>query len=168
MKRHPGGEDHTLTLLKRSGLTPPARILDMGAGAGEALALLRHQGFDAAGIDLEPRSPQVAQGNFLRAPYESASFDGILTQCAFYVSGDPFAAFQEARRLLKPGGKLMFSDVWEETQAVAIPGFVIETVEDMTPLWREYFLEAIWNGDCVPLPRGKKFRYLAITARKEN
>ena len=55
MKGHPGGREHSLRMLELAALPPGARILDMGAGAGETLALLRESGFDAVGIDLSPR-----------------------------------------------------------------------------------------------------------------
>ena len=35
MNRHPGGIQHTKHLIDLSGLTPPSKLLDMGAGNGE-------------------------------------------------------------------------------------------------------------------------------------
>ena len=48
MKSHPGGEAHTRRMLELAGLPEGARVLDMGAGVGDALAILRDQGFDPA------------------------------------------------------------------------------------------------------------------------
>ena len=166
MNRHPGGEEHTKRLLGLAALPKGARILDMGAGAGDALALLRNAGYDAVGIDLAPRSDLVLQGDFLRTGFPDGSFDAVLSQCAFFLSGDPAAAVREAKRLLKPGGSLMLSDVFFEEPA--LPGFRVVSCEDMTPQWREYFLEALWREDldCDCFPR-RKCRYLSIIAVKE-
>ena len=94
MKSHPGAQAHTRHMLALAGLPEGARVLDMGAGAGEALTLLREHGFDARGIDLEPRSADVVRADFLRAPFPDGSFDAVLSQCAFFVSGDPRAALR--------------------------------------------------------------------------
>ena len=112
MKSHPGAEAHTRHMLALAGLPKGARVLDMGAGAGEALAILREYGFDARGIDLTPRSADVERADFLHAPFPDASFDAVLSQCAFFVSGDPRGALREACRLLRPNGTLLLSDVF--------------------------------------------------------
>lgn len=158
MRSHPGGAAHTLRMLELSGLQPPASILDLGGGAGETVALLREQGFEARGIDLEPRSELVEQGDLLHSGFPDGSFDGVLSQCAFYVSGDPEGALREACRLLKPGGMLLLSDVWftDGAKAAEAAGFRVLHREDMTPLWREYYLEALWTEESVPCGiRGK-------------
>ena len=169
MKSHPGGEAHTRRMLERAGLPDGARVLDMGAGAGEALAILRECGFDARGIDLEPRSDDVERGDFLHAPFPDGSFDAVLSQCAFFVSGDPHGALREAHRLLRPDGTLLLSDVFfkEPGAMLKAAGFAIEYAEDMTALWREYVLEALWReGDgCCEIPRGK-CGYWMIIGRK--
>lgn len=104
MNGHLGGTQNTLHIIALSRLAPPAKILDMGAGAGETVGLLRDMGYDARGIDIRPGNDMVEKGDFLRCPYPDAAFDGIISQCAFFVGGDVSGAFSEAYRLLKGGG----------------------------------------------------------------
>lgn len=171
MNRHPGGDGHTLFMAELAGLRPPCRVVDLGAGDGEAVRLLRGRGYDAVGVDLSPGA-DVLEGNLLRAPYPDGSFDAALSQCAFFLSGDVDAAFGEAYRLLKPGGTLLYSDVCFESASAAAEraGFRILFSKDMTPQWREYYIDSLWNGtaDCVPcsLPKGK-CGYTMLICRKE-
>ena len=170
MLGHPGGEEHSRYLIELSFLTPPAKWLDMGAGDGEAVKLLRRQGFEARGIDRVPRGEQVAQGDFRYVPEADGSFDGILSQCAFYVSGDVPAALKEAGRLLRKGGKLVFSDVTEDVvgllSQVRQAGFAVRHLEDLTDQWREYYLEALWREENVCLPGGKKYSYVLFVCER--
>lgn len=170
MNSHPGGEAHTRRMLSLAPLKAGARILDMGAGAGETLALLRESGFDAVGLDLSPRSPSVTQGDFLAAPFPDGSFDAVISQCAFYVSGDVPGALRKAHRLLRPGGLLLLSDVFFKAPAplLSAAGFTVLHSEDVTPQWREYYLEALWREetDCCSLPRGKCDYWLLIAERR--
>ena len=170
MTGHPGGQEHTRHMLELAALPQGARMLDMGAGAGETLRLLRESGFDAVGIDLSPRTPEVLQGDFLRAPFPDGSFDAVLSQCAFFVSGDLSGALREAHRLLAPGAKLLLSDVFFEDPAalLELAGFALLHSEDLTPQWREYYLEALWREetDCCALPKGKCGYWLLIAERR--
>ena len=171
MKGHPGGEAHSLRMLELAGLPPGAAILDMGAGAGETLSLLRGLGYAARGLDLVPRSALVEKGNFLKTPFPDGAFDAVLSQCAFYVSGRAEAALCEACRLLKPGGKLLLSDVFfsEPHPLLEAAGFHVLHTEDLTPLWRDYFLEALWREEdgCCTIPRGKCRYWLLMAERRE-
>ena len=169
MNRHPGGEEHTRRMLKlaeRFGLPEGARMLDMGAGAGETIRLLREEGFKAEGIDLEPRSDLVQAGDMHRTGFPDKSFDSVISQCAFFASGDPEAAYSEARRVLKPGGLLLLSDVFFGEPALT--GFRMLYREDLTHVWREYYIEALWRGECgaCKIPKGKS-SYLVVIAKKE-
>ena len=171
MNSHPGGEAHTRRMLELAALTQGTRILDMGAGAGETLRLLRGSGYDAVGIDRSPRAPEVLQGDFLRTSFPDGSFDAVLSQCAFFASGDQAAALREAKRLLKPGGKLLLSDLFFDDPAALLraAGFTLLRSEDLTPLWREYYFDALWRGDapCCEVPRGKSSYWLLIAQKEE-
>ncbi len=172
MERHPGGTAETRRLLELAGLAP-CRILDMGAGDGDTVRLLRSLGYDAVGIDRAPGA-DVEQGNFFRCPYPDGSFDAVLSQCAFYVSGDAPRALREAARLLRTGGMLLCSDVcfagegaW--SRALEAEGFRVRALEDATPAWRAYYIECIWNGTadalCGCVPKSKCSYYLTACER---
>jgi SAM-dependent methyltransferase len=152
-------------------LAPGAWVLDPGAGAGEAVALLRSLGYEARGIDREPRSDLVETGDLLRAPFPDGSFDAVLSQCAFFVSGDQPGALKEAARLLRPGGKLLLSDLFFEDPLPLLEkaGFRLLRREDLTAAWRDYYLEALWREDapCCEIPRGKCSYWLLIAQKEE-
>ena len=170
MLRHPGGEKHSRYLIELAFLDVPAKWLDMGAGDGSTITLLQRLGHEATGIDLEPRGENVTRGDYLQAPYEDGSFDGIISQCSFYVSGHVPGALGEAARLLRKGGKLVFSDVTENVvqllNDVRGAGFAARHIEYMTDEWKEYYLEALWTQDDVCLKPGKKFSYVLFVCEK--
>ena len=173
MDRHPGGKAATLRLVELAGLEPPCRIIDLGAGEGGAVRLLRDRGFEAVGIDLAP-GPDVEYGDMLSPSFGAASFDAALSQCAFFLSGDPERALCEAARLLRPGGALLYSDVCAGGEArlrraAMEAGFRAEAVEDITDEWKRYYIEALWRGEAELPPEGaKNCRYLCAVFRKGN
>ena len=172
--KHPGGEAMTRRLLELSALSP-CRILDMGAGDGRSVRLLQKQGFDAVGIDLVPSScPSVLEGDFLHCPFPDACFDAVLTECAFFVSGQPEQAFREAARLLKKGGLLLFADVRftdtaSQARMLRAAGLSLYYREDLTHLWKEYYLSLLWEGTadclCPSVPKGTCFYDLLLCER---
>ncbi|MCR4607527.1 MAG: class I SAM-dependent methyltransferase [Oscillospiraceae bacterium] len=170
MRSHPGGKEHTLHLLELAGLREGDAVLDMGAGDGEAVLLMRSMGIAASGIDLEPRSPDVEQGDMLRTSFPDRCFDAVLSQCSFFASFDQPGALREACRLLRRGGKLLLSDVFfsEPEKMLRDAGFDIVCSEDMTELWLEYYLEALWRDEspCCDIPKGKS-RYFVLIGRKD-
>ncbi len=167
MTGHPGGDAHTRRLIDLAGFPAQGRVLDMGAGDGSAVELLEALGFSAQGIDLEPRGPKVARGDFLAPPYPDASFHGILSQCSFWVSGDVPGAISQAARLLRPGGILAFSDVTQEipalTEQLENAGLLILHMEELTRQWRQYYLHWLWTTDqpCIPV-KGSTSYILAV------
>ena len=169
MNAHPGGEAHTRRMLELAALPRGARVLDMGAGAGRTVRLLRAMGFDVSGIDREARGEGVEEGDFLHAPYPDGSFDAVIGECSFFVSGDQAGALLQAHRLLGDGGLLLLSDVFFAPPEPLLrrAGFEILLLEDRTAEWRTYYLEALWRGGapCCELPGGKA-SYYSLIGRK--
>ncbi|MUL42461.1 class I SAM-dependent methyltransferase [Streptomonospora sp. PA3] len=101
-----------------------ARVLEVGCGAAQCSRWLRSQGAErVVGIDVSGRQLQharridehtgvrvpTAQADVQRLPFAAAAFDLV---CSAY-GGLPFvpadAALAEAARVLRPGGRLVFS-----------------------------------------------------------
>ena len=177
MNRHPGGEAQTLHLLENIEWKKEMKALDLGAGEGDTIRILKSLGMDAHGVDLFPRGSDVETGDFLHLQYPSASIDLCISQCAFFVSRDQKNALSECWRVLKKGGFLLLSDLdtGNLSEMAEQTGFTILRQEDQTLLWREYYLEAIWNDSfcCEEYKilqkeyKGKKLRYTMLVGRKE-
>ena len=170
MDRHPGGLEHSRYMLELAFLPSGSRWLDMGAGDGSTMNFIESQGTFCEGIDLCPRGPYVRKGSYLHMDYLDGSFDGVISQCSFYLSGDPAGAFREAARVLRRGGRLVYSDVCYDGKAlvemVRQAGFSVRHIEDLTPQWRDYYLEALWSDDCGCVPRGKGCSYLLLVCER--
>ena len=177
MNRHPGGEEQTIHLLKSIELKKGMKALDLGAGEGETVRIMKAFGLNVQGVDLAPRSSEVQQGDFLTLQYAADSMDLCISQCAFFVSRDQKNALSECWRVLKKGGFLLLSDLdtGNLSEMAEQTGFTILRQEDQTLLWREYYLEAIWNDSfcCDEYKllqkeyKGKKLRYTMVVGRKE-
>ena len=172
MIRHPGGEAATRKLISAAALAPGARVIDLGAGDGEAVRLLRSLGYARRGH--RPRAgADVVYGDILSPPFGPGSFDAALSQCSLLLTGDVPGAFASARRLLRPGGAFMYSDVVPGGLAalagLARPaGFELLRAEDVTDEWRAYYIEASGAARRPRRRRGaKNCRYLAAVLRKE-
>lgn len=108
---HPGGEAATEALLDRAGVGPGTRFLDVGCGAGNALALARVRGARAAGVERQPDAAGAVRGDLGALPVASAAVDVALAECVLCLADDVAAAAAELRRVLRPAGRLAVSDV---------------------------------------------------------
>ena len=167
----------TLQLLEHIELKRGMKALDLGAGEGETVRILKSFGLNAHGVDLFPRGSDVQEGDFLNLKYASDSVDLCISQCAFFVSQDQPKAIAECWRVLKKGGYLLVSDLdpGDLAEIMERTGFTILQKEDQTALWREYYIEAIWNDSfcCEDYKllqqeyKGRKIRYTMVIGRKE-
>ncbi|MFA6181997.1 methyltransferase domain-containing protein [Acidithiobacillus sp.] len=92
----------------------PGVLVDIGCGNGQFLHTAMQLGWDAWGIDLDPKAVEAAQktgatviqGGFPDTGLPSGHFDIVTLNHVIEHVHNPLAAFQEAFRVLKPGGKI--------------------------------------------------------------
>jgi arsenite methyltransferase len=114
----PGGLALTERALTLCGFPEGARIGDVGCGWGGTVRYLRGRGYRAAGIDLsaealleDPRLPAVC-ATALALPIRSEILDGIFCECVLSLLLSPERALVEFCRVLRPGGRLVLSDIY--------------------------------------------------------
>lgn len=125
---HIRGREATRDLAKLAKLQQGEKVLDMGCGlGGPARTLVSEFGCDVTGIDLteeyihtakllseylgENGSINFRQGNVLDIPFEDDSFDVVLSQHVSMNIEDKVRMFAEARRILKPEGRLAVYEI---------------------------------------------------------
>jgi sarcosine/dimethylglycine N-methyltransferase len=118
----------TIGLLSLAGVRAGERVLDAGAGVGGTARLLAAQhDCDVVAVDVTPEYCEVArwldglvgldakidviEGDVTRLPLPDASFDLVVSQHVQMNIADKAALYAEARRVLRPGGRLALWDV---------------------------------------------------------
>jgi SAM-dependent methyltransferase len=154
-------EGYATDLARRVVETRPARVLETAAGSGvvtRALApqlgadaryvvtdlnqamldrALRRQGADAR---LEWR-----QADALALPFDDRSFDVVLCQFGAMFFPDRVAGYREARRVLKPGGRFLFS-VWDRIETNDFSRLVTDAAAAVFPQDPPRFLARTPHG----------------------
>lgn len=109
------------------GLDADTRVIDLGSGYGGSMRyVVREYGCRAVGLNLSERENErgrrqtaeqglddrleIVDGTYDDVPYDDASFDVVWSQDALLHSGDRRRALEEAVRILRPGGHLVFTD----------------------------------------------------------
>ncbi|BFR48273.1 DVU_1556 family methyltransferase [Nitratidesulfovibrio sp. HK-II] len=133
----PGGVALTwraLELARQLTMLPhDARVMDLGCGPGETVALLREGGMAAVGLDLSASLLDEALARngrmpLIRAdagggdgagadaapglPLRTATLDGVFCECVLSVLPQRQGVLAELARVLRPGGVLVWTDLY--------------------------------------------------------
>jgi ubiquinone/menaquinone biosynthesis C-methylase UbiE len=119
---------YALDLARRAAIEDTAAVLETAAGTGvlsEYLANILPPSVRIVATDLNPAMLAVAEQQFsgqsnitfevasgTDLPFDSGSFDTVLCQFGIMFFPDIDLGYREARRVLKPGGRLIFN-VWD-------------------------------------------------------
>lgn len=153
------------------------KILDLGCGAGRdvfALARLAGPEGHVTGIDMTGEQLDIARAHeawhaerfgydapntrFVKGELErlgdldlaEGSFDLIVSNCVINLCTDKPEVFRQARRLLKPGGELYFSDVYADRR---VPQALVED----PVLYGECLSGALYWGDYQAIAKAAGF-----------
>jgi arsenite methyltransferase len=115
--------------ISRAALKPGEVVLDLGSGAGFDAFLAAKQVGDSGkviGVDMTPEMVEKAGANakklnmpnvefrigeIEKLPVEDQSVDVVISNCVINLSLDKSAIFGEIHRTLKPGGRIVISDI---------------------------------------------------------
>jgi ubiquinone/menaquinone biosynthesis C-methylase UbiE len=141
-------EAYASDLARRAAEAAPAQVLETAAGTGavtRALAPLLEKGTRYIVSDLnQPMLDTAAnrqgaderiawrQADALNLPFEAASFDVVCCQFGVMFFPDRIAGYREALRVLKPGGRFLFS-VWDRIEHNDFARVVTEAAGDVFP-----------------------------------
>src|SRR5690348_11197979 len=123
-------EPYAADIAKRVKARPLARLLELAAGTGvvtRALASALPESASIVATDLNQgmldqakatgtkRPVEWRQADAMQLPFPDATFDAVVCQFGVMFFPDKAKAFAEARRMLRPGGVLLFN-VWDRIE----------------------------------------------------
>jgi SAM-dependent methyltransferase len=108
-------------VIRRVGISPGQRVLEVGCGSGVFLRLAAERGASVSGLDTSRELIELARarvpeaelrvGDLQFLPYEDDRFDLVAGFNSFFFAADLIEALREARRVAKPGAPVVIQ-VW--------------------------------------------------------
>lgn len=145
------------------GLRTGARVVDVGCGAGRAVAEMTGEGADAVGVDVAETMIGIARrrwpGSAFRTagayalPFDDGAMDGYRADKVYHELGDPVRAVREARRVLAPGGRIaLVGQDWDTLVVDSADGALTRAIVHA-------------RAETIPSPRvGRHYRALLLDA----
>jgi SAM-dependent methyltransferase len=148
--------------IRRVGVTPRQRVLDIGCGTGVFLRLAADRGAKPFGLDASEALLEIARervpeadlrlGEMEQLPYDADTFDLVTGFNSFFFAANLVAALREAGRVAKPGAPVVIQ-VWGrpercdlEAQKQVARGYAPPPPPDAPPppkLWEPGVLERL-------------------------
>jgi SAM-dependent methyltransferase len=140
-------EPYAIDIAARAARHRPSRVLELAAGTGAVTRQLAQTLAPDASIiatDLnQPMLDQAAavgtaravewrQADAMQLPFADASFDLVACQFGVMFFPDKGDAFAEARRVLRPGGHLLFN-VWDGIEENEFADTVTQALQELFP-----------------------------------
>lgn len=134
-------------LATRVSALRPKRVLEIACGTGAVTRRLREAlpvETEIVASDLNPAmlgraiSAGTAAGvtwalaDATALPFDTASFDAVVCQFGIMFFPDRVRALKEARRVLRPGGTLLFN-TWDRLEENELPQLVVDTLVERFP-----------------------------------
>ena len=174
-------ERETAWTVSIADVQPTDRVLEVGFGAGKAIELFAQKTTHGAvaGVDLSAtmvkrarkRNAQAVragrvtlqQGEAAQLPFEKHHFDKVVSIHTFYFWSDPLTVLTESFRVLKPGGKLVFTLATGKTEETRETGLEQVIAEQVLPQMRNIgFTEVSTRHG----PLSRQFKILAVVGAK--
>jgi SAM-dependent methyltransferase len=139
-------------------LAPGLTVLDLGSGAGIDCFLAAERvgpGGRVIGVDMTPEMIEKARANARRSGYTNvefrlgeiealpvadASVDVIISNCVLNLSADRSRVLGEALRVLRPGGRIVVSDLVSDLDVPDVIGSDLDAVAGCLPTQRDRYL----------------------------
>jgi arsenite methyltransferase len=151
-------------------------VLDLGSGTGLDVILAAHAVGEAGkviGLDMTPEMIQRAERSAERAgvghiaefrrgemedmPVDDESVDLIISNCVVNLSPDKAKVFQETYRVLKPGGRMLISDI--------VASNLPEALRNDISAWAGCLAGALEESEYVSVIRKAGFEDVAVVDR---
>jgi ubiquinone/menaquinone biosynthesis C-methylase UbiE len=117
----------------------PCKVLDLGCGIGQYVAALNLLGFKTTGLDISPKSVNIAQehglnvilGDIRELPFEDNSFDIVITGGSLEHFPETEKGFSEVARVLKSKGLFLGNVPNRMTVFV-----VLKKIQQLVGVWK--------------------------------